>query len=384
MNSLKELMDIELEKLPQVKYKSIDEFITSDKRSASFISSMTDGLTFDTPEETNPLYMVAQTRARHSAVSFLLGLVFKEFGNLFDSIGNIINDQSKETNFKLWLITALNHDRAYTSERLSNFNLNYRETFKYYLLDSVYEDNRLSAITGFEDRYPRTLAYTYTTIESYDKYARWYHSTEADRVYKPERVDHGILGGIILFNEMISKQIKTKGGNESELLAIKASGLAIAQHNIYKSDNTTIDECYKKFGNLEQLYSTSDFKITNNTPLLLLLSLIDTIECVKRFSKESNKTSSLQTLTVLNSIKAEVSKDKIMLDFSELKNEILKKENNQELYKTYVKHIDAICNLDKWTCIKIELDNYEFNDIIYLSLATIITEKENYCLSAQI
>ena len=366
MKTLKELMEIELSKIPYVSFSQIEEFITDDKRSASFISSITDGLQYNVPDDNNALYMVAQVRARHSAISFLLGLSFMKFGKLYENVGTAIDSDGKDINYRLWLMTSLNHDRAYSSERLMDHSLNIKKTYQPYLLDTNYNDETLSPLDNFEMNYPTYYAYSSKTIEAYDAYSRGYHTRRSKINSELERIDHGILGGAILFQEMVKKYRKSNLSDPCELLIIKASGVSIAQHNIYKSPNKEIDKYYESIGCLEQLFSTSDYRITKETPLLLLLSLVDTIECVKRFSKGNNSSSSLETLTVLKAVKADVTAEELTLDFSSLREAILEKRNSDKLLDEFNKHLNAIKTINTWT--EVEVDDCENEDIICLKI----------------
>ena len=109
MNSLYDLINNELAWLKKngyTQYDSLDLFITSDERSAEFISSLTGSFKFETPAEDSQLYQIARGRARHSAITFLAGLVFREFAGLFNKIDDILKKDN--TAFKLWLMTSLN------------------------------------------------------------------------------------------------------------------------------------------------------------------------------------------------------------------------------------------------------------------------------------
>lgn len=117
--SLLELMDVELSLLGlPSKYTSVSNFIYDDESSAAFIREMLRDEDFRTPEEASDIYDFAKARARHSAVTFLLGLVFKRFAGSFFEYGrtteNAMYTGGKRYNelLRSWLITSLYHDKV--------------------------------------------------------------------------------------------------------------------------------------------------------------------------------------------------------------------------------------------------------------------------------
>ena len=366
MKSLKELMDSCLSRLTvKHRFQRLEDFINHDEESAEFITSLSDGFEFRMPDSNSSLYSVAQSRARHSSISFLMGLVFEEFGGLMQAVGELLYPEKPECKYDLWRLTALNHDRGYTSDHLRDSDLKYEEKFQYALLCDSYEENVLKP-WGVDATPPHTLAYTYEEIKGYDSYARKLHTT----IWKDdkERIDHGILGGYILFNEMIKKCKKDSGISKFDWLQMRCGSLTIAQHNIFKSPPKTdpgyrkdTDEMLENEG-LFRLMSDSDLRVSSKTPLLLLLSIVDTIECVKRFSKSETDGRYLQTLTVLRSIQVEVSKERIVLGFSQLREEI-KRKNDPSLMKLFDGHLDCLSNLSTWTTLFAERsgDNIEIS-----------------------
>lgn len=347
-------------------FNSIEQFIKDDEKSAEFIRFMLHDPDYNLPDPKSALYDFAKARARHSVITFLAGLALGKFGGLLSELNDIImpdatESEAEKIKSKLWLITSLYHDRAYHSEHLKNGNLNYSTKFKYNLLTDEYEEDALSGLNAFSKKYVRILAHTYEQILLYDIYAREYHK---DRKRKGETevemLDHGILGGILVFNKLVSNFLK-QPHNEIELLIIKTSCLTIAQHNIYKSDSEEQDE---KYGDaLAYLYHDAEFKITAHTPLLLLMSLVDTLECVKKFSKGNNQDNSLETLTVLSNINIYVDKTRIIVDCSNLHK---KTDRSGELAGRFQQYVDAVIGLEKWTDFRVE--NVKNSDIFCITL----------------
>ena len=249
MASLYELINAELEKNKSITYNRLDEFITDDKRSAEFIMSLSEGLKFSMPDESTELYRVAQSRARHSAIVCL-------FGQLIISNITGFNTESKREELfdNIWLLAALNHDIGYTLKGLTNAIIDYKKEFHHYLLQDQYDMDELQVLNDFSKKYSQYFAYTYEEIESYDQYARNYHSKNPDDV---EKVDHGILGGVYLFNQKIGRCIKDSKP-AADYIITKAAAITVAQHNLYKSPNEKIDKFYP--ADLKKLHSTSTFR----------------------------------------------------------------------------------------------------------------------------
>lgn len=276
-------MDIKANE-PQLKFNKVEDFISDDGKAAEFIRAILQDDDFQPPDENSKLYKVAKVRACHTAITFLIGLVFLEFNNFDQRISDSFfpNEvKASDLVIRMWMITALYHDYGYYIDDLKDGKIDLKKGIKYYLLDDNYEGKSTDLLSDYSLHYQAGLAYTYDEIEAYDEYARKWHQQQNDE----EKVDHGILGGVRIFHRLVSRAKKVPT-NETELIIIKTSCLAIAQHNIFKSSSRKDD---KKYGErLKKLYFESDFVIGNNTQLLFLLCLVDTFECVKRLSKGGN------------------------------------------------------------------------------------------------
>ena len=347
MGTLYDLINNELKNSSSIKYNSLDEFITDDKRSAEFIMSLSEGIKFKAPDAKSDLYNVAQARARHSAIIYLFGSVII---NNIDGLKELtLNDEYFDS---IWLLASLNHDIGYTLKDLLKGDTDYRLKYKNYLLRDKYEEKELQTLNGFFGKYSRYFAYTYEEIEAYDLYAREFHSRRPDY----EKVDHGILGGVYLFDKKIRYCIKEKKP-EYDYIITKAAAITIAQHNIFKSPNAENDNKYPR--SLAKLYSTSRFKINKDTLILLILSLIDTVDCIKRFSKNNNSGISFRSITVLKGIELTFYTDSIIISFVGLNKRILENEkkneaNGKELRLIFDTHMTAIESLGSWTTYRVE------------------------------
>ena len=347
MKTLTELINCVLEKLclkydlPDT-YCKIDNFISDDDKSAEFIRKILLDDSFQQPNSENPLFNIAKVRARHSALSFLIGLVFKKYGGLYNSFSQTIPGNNDATlSDQIWLVTSLNHDCGFFSDYILKKDLFYRQRFTYKLLSDTYSEEFLQALCCPLDEYTRVLAYSYSDIEEYDNWAMGYHEREDDK----EKIDHGILGGCLLFDRTISKA-KKRSLASGQLRMIKACALTIAQHNMFKSSSPEDDEPLPKKPKKLQCFST--FKISRITPILLFLSLIDTFECVKKFSKSENDSEYLQTMTVLDSIALQINANTVEIDYSNLYREINSK-HSESLDKNWAEYKEAMKRLDNWT-----------------------------------
>lgn len=316
-------------------YETIEDFINDDKESANFIrKALNDEFAFTDKE--NSTYTIAETRARHSVITFLMGLVF------WTNLSYIVNSLQEKLTFckdfedmqKIWMMVSMYHDYGYFSEYIKRENFSYK-VLRHQLLSQDSVVNKCSMID--------ILAFNHDEIMEYDKAARIFHCKSGDE----EKIDHGILGGHLIFDRLMRKMHKCNNFNEQSFISVSA--LTIAQHNMYKS-NTIEDD--KRFANKPKiLRSESSFRLSINTPLLLLLCIVDTIECIKKFSKSANEKKHLKSVTVLKSIFVVPTANRIELDLTHLKERILEKQDNglMEIYENYK---NSIINLSNWTTLK--------------------------------
>lgn len=366
MNSLLELMNKEFSKLEidnsKIKYKKenikgIEDFISDDKACADIIKYLLKTDFIEYPDKKDEIYDVAQGRARHSLINYLLGCIFKPFGSLYQSFYMLVdhNNIDKNESKIIWLLTALYHDIGYFLKALSDKDYNYRNNFTYYLYED--SDQITDPTYSFADTHSDSLAYTYDEIEEYDIFNR----QQRENWGGIEKVNHGILGGAYIFNKTM-KKFSTKASYSSrEIIRSKVFSLAIGQHNIFKSDKVEDDHRLPPLL-INKLSSDSDYRIDSSTPLLLFLSLVDTIECTKKFSKKENDKHSLQTLTVLKSIDIDVTSEKVIVDYSRLREHISTRDDANDLCEVLENYEKNVVELGNWTSFqisKIKEDNYE-------------------------
>ena len=356
-SSLFELMNSALSE-NGLEYKSIEDFITDDEKAKDFITKILDLTSFKKLYETSKKYAISQARARHQAITFLMGLIFIEFGKSCNCFHNI-NDKIKINELRLWQMISLHHDMGYYVKALQSNNTKLGDYEPQLLCDNYGDINDLNE---FKSKNEDVFAYDYEEIINYFEYSKNYHASKVGKNNDDkECVDHGILGAVVVFDERIKEFKKLKGEDVSNqeistsynLQEIKKYCMIIAQHNMFKSPNEKIDKIYKEY-KLNSLLSTSLNKVGTATPWLLYLSLIDTFECVKMFSKSADDKHYLETLTVLKNIRVKISINKISIDYSSLYN-VCKEKPSQKVFESY---LNSVLGLNSWT----ELETKRIND----------------------
>ncbi len=365
--TLYELFNEELSHFPNNKarvYESIDDFITNDKKAAEFINTINYGDSDLFKEDNINNSIISQGRARHAVISLFLGMVLGKLKGLFKNYISILNVDSVDyikfadtyIVYKLWMLTAINHDYGY--------HINYIHKkididdlpISYNLFDdNIHYD--YEPLINYKEKYPEVLKNTYDQIKEYYNYAHRFHKHRGDE----EKNDHGILGALLLYDRISKKNNKelrksklsyhymNNNFDYKDMLFYKTACLTIAQHNIFKSDNEERDKCYGEA--LSHLYHDANYYVDEKHKLLYLLSLVDTVECIKTFSKSESSSEYFHTLTVLKNVELLVTEDEIVIDFGKLYDKI--KKDKEELLPVLESHIDGIMKLNTWTSFKV-------------------------------
>lgn len=150
------------------------------------------------------------------------------------------------------------------------------------------------------------------------------------RRYSHEKIDHGILGGLYLYDRLLKNRIIQERNKESQLSWNKEldaqyahAAAVIATHNIwFPNDETACD--YIKFG-MKELIDEKPISLTKS-PLLFLLGVVDTIDPVKAYTEKYNVEDIIESLQLDFFEDKFIIENKIdsILDF----NEIIKKSEN--------------------------------------------------------
>ena len=326
-----------------IKSITFEELINDDKQCLSLIFSI---LVF-----TLETVSINRYRASHIIVTWLMGI---GIGNLF-KLEKPDNAFNKLFYKQLWLQSAILHDYGYFCSEINKSYLPIEQLCEdYNLLTDDYNETYLrglqnmSKLSEFRDYF----SYQYDEIINYYNYSQDYHK-HSNSKKDDEKSDHGIVGACIAFNKFC-KNIKTliekHGLPSSDTLTRiqKVSCIIAASHNIFKSNNETQDEKYIEFG-LTTLLSSSPIRIKKENNLLSMLSLIDTIECTKRFSKKANPNEYLIQSTTLKYVDIDLQNDEIIINFERLNEYLLKNRKSKTMSDTLKKHIDAIAKLGSWT-----------------------------------
>lgn len=302
-------------------------------------------------------------RASHILVTWLLGIGLRQFFHLEFS------ENSFEKHFEqnLWLQTAMLHDFGYLRKEVSQENLKLEEISGNYdlLTDSYSEEFSILNDMSNNSVFGRFFTYSYSEIRNYYSYSQYLHRNRKSAA-GGEKNDHGIVGACIAFKKYCeaNRRIKAKQKNiekEIELLPSvamsqvqKIACIVAASHNLFKSDSPENDAVYLEHG-LNDLLSTSEIRVTKENKLLLLMSLVDTLECTKRFSKAINATAYLQQATTLKYVDIEFD-ESLQIDFSRLYQYIVNVRKNNEMAEVLLRHVSAIQNMSSWTSFKTEYD----------------------------
>ena len=269
------------------------------------------------------------SRSEHTYIVFLLGYLV--YTKLEDSQKNYFKNNHYENPKKhfqlIWFLTSIVHDIFFDIERKKEY-----KEFKDLNgdLNSVkkefYIDNCLVSNSQYCDKLDKKFETFLGILGKYYKY-RYCHD---------DRIDHGIVAGLVIFDLLVKHRIKkfststSHWKEELDKLYFEA-GLSIASHNIWSSDSKLKDKNYKDYG-LEILVNSSKKSIFpikfSEMPFLFLLGLVDTIEPTKTFRNRSvfEILNSLDINVTKNYLKLRNSKDS-KLNFSELTKKVNGLEN---------------------------------------------------------
>ena len=237
-------------------------------------------------------------RIDHSLYVYFVGTILIK-NEIFKNIEKIIEKEDDVLYY--WFLIAMFHDFGYMIELDSiKYILNKSNSFyplKYNLKTYPIEYNLFEHkfISGnYEiNSIEKCSLYSPNTFKQYYKY----------RIEQMFSLDHGILGGLLLYDFLCKNyfnrrntaenKIKNKDNNEEIFEWNKRTfqktdfdiyaycSYAIAQHNIYRSDNGTTSVKYLAYG-LDELIGTDKKFNKNKNPFSFLLGLVDTIEVTKR------------------------------------------------------------------------------------------------------
>lgn len=245
----------------------------------------------------------------HTVSLFFLGIY------LYDELDWIGKCESEKSNFLfLWFLACLYHDVGYYFEN-NEHKCEQQKTIEEFIYENdIKEDSNLLR-TNNDNIYPYS-----SLLKGYYKYT----------VEMLEHLDHGITGGIILYDRLV-RNAKVHGENYCEDGILFSSKLypdyrkaadAVARHNIWFAKKGKHEERikkYKKYGIDNELVINRECErqsLSNDNIIYFLLCLADSIEPVKIYS-------CVKPEAVLKRIKVDVDNNEITFGFTD---NILKKE----------------------------------------------------------
>lgn len=289
-------------------------------------------------------------RINHTLFTYYLGLILCKFNNLKERIEEKYKDYFEEEEeedifLKIWTITAVCHDYGY-----GYLNKIREEKIEIKTFDDIEVDNNIFNYNETEEelRYSKELIVNY-----FNEFAR--NKKEED-----EFLEHGILGGYKLFDELLKNMYV-----DEQIKVFQDACYRIMEHDIWKiTDSNKEDYFFKDFNKelINEVYKENFRIISEEEPLLYLLSLCDTIEFVKKIedlNKDDGKRGKNIT-TYMKKIRISINKEHICIDVSEMKNELSK--DNKE---TFEKWKNGIVGLKDWVNINSEGNE---NNIIKLTV----------------
>jgi hypothetical protein len=234
------------------------------------------------------IYKLDDKRIQHIVSIFFLGThIYYNNSIIKTSIDKVINrfkNQNKGSKIEfsfIWFLICLFHDLGYEiedNEKYKDFDEFIKGKVKYFLNESV------GVPKLYED-----------TFKQYFNYR-----LKSDKVYL-KKPDHGICGGILLFNKLNTILIKKQKNNRSEGLSwnkkliniYRYASWVILAHNMFYIRTGDPDEHEYLRNDLGSLILDKDEKPKINLEkhsFLYLFLLVDSIDPIKTFDKYENLT----------------------------------------------------------------------------------------------
>lgn len=257
---------------------------------------------------------------------FFLGLLVYSKTGLKEKfkLGN--NAPGYQTFPFMWFLISLYHDNAYHIEKdheLIKNNQNLTQLCLNFKIKHNLFKNKLHVGSS-------TLM---NCCENYFKY----------RIEKSNLIDHGIFGGLLLYDRLLKIRRKKAVAHEGSLFwgealedQYKLAASAIATHNIWMPKKNQY-ELYSNYG-LNDLINFTPLKF-NDFNFLYLLGIIDTIDPIKTFIDDD-----INEKYIFENLKMEFKKSSIV--FSVVENSRLDFQKLVEKCNSYVGWLDVKVNFD--------------------------------------
>lgn len=323
------LIDSLRETLDDYDYGDVLKIIDRKEDSARYVRKLLDDM--DLPEKRMTLQDLTSKlsiRMNHVLFTFSLGLILAKFTSLDTLIKEEYSryfTRKRDVFLKVWLMTSLYHDYGYfiqnkyaKCEFLKDFKLE-NDIFEFGIEEK--QAMKLFGLSADEIHNPR---YSENVFSSY--YHCYYLKGNVD-----EPIEHGISGGYALFDEIMknnsNKEVSQKK-NIKQAMGISKNDaknnyyyqdmcFRIMEHNIWTINPE--DSFFKEFAikELEPIYRGNYKKIDVSEPLLMLLSLTDTIEYIKRMSTTGLDNSNAQNrpTTIAKKLNIEIETNRITIQY---------------------------------------------------------------------
>ncbi|MFN7676649.1 hypothetical protein [Flavobacterium sp.] len=205
---------------------------------------------------------------------FFIGLLIYYNTGLKEKFNLGINAPGYNTFPFIWFLISLYHDNAYHIEKnseLINDNKNLKQLYFNFNIEHIL----------FEKKHFNVSKILMDCCKKYFAY----------RIQEGKVIDHGIFGGLMLYDRLIKIRRKKAEAHEDNLFwgealeeQYKLAASAIATHNIWMPSKKQND-LYSKY-ELNNLINFKPLKF-NNFKFLYLLGIIDTIDPIKTFIEDN-------------------------------------------------------------------------------------------------
>lgn len=314
----------------------------------------------------NFLKTTLANRFVHVLETFVLGILVKEFQNIDTHICNqFAGPRFSFDNY--WLLISLLHDYGYvySEHDLSKIENEIRQIGSEHHVFNK-EDIKISFIKDIHKTYQESEIYNYFLYINENPVQ--------------ERAEHGIVGGINGYKKLLEcweqninenidqihdftkygfkKQVLGKNQQcvttlyftQYDIYTYKQICYDIMQHNLFKpGDNNTLKK-YKKYN----MFALSNPKIKGDVsnPMYFLLSIVDTIEFVKKFCPVElvNKRHRMRhnPSTIANRINISCENDAIIIEYTSLIEFVNSNPKKEVDIQSLFSWERGIVNLEKW------------------------------------
>jgi hypothetical protein len=316
-----------------------------------------------------------KTKNLHTASLYFIGcLLQKVVDNFLTKRQEVF---SKDDNYftYLWFLTTLYHDISSMEEKTHKDFPCIRKN----LAISIRAEKLFDEVIRYKKLNPNYIGNFLCFLDSKSKFFRTLYDANLIKhylLYRYERMnslDHGILGGLVLYNKLrknydSKKQYATVHDKNTPKerftysnrsfarrdFALYAKAAAeIVNHNIFKPQNREVEKIYKHY-KLNMLIKNKKISLKIN-PLSFLLGLIDTIEPLKNVEKSIDTSKKLakrkkipKPLKQIPYTEILASIDIIIVNNNKIKIELLKLE--KEYWKILSENIEHMAT---WLEVKI-------------------------------